>query len=47
MAITMHAPEDVEYNKNVGILTDYIVDVVNMLNEARKEMSHLQKHYYK
>lgn len=32
MAITIHAPEDVEYNKNVGILTDYIVDVVNMLN---------------
>lgn len=43
MAITMHAPEDVEYNKNVGILTDYIVDVVNMLNEARKENESLAK----
>ena len=43
MAITLHAPEDAEYNKNVGILTDYMVDVVNMLNEARKENESLAK----
>lgn len=43
MAVTLYAPEDAEYNKNVGILTDYIVDVVNMLNEARKENESLAK----
>ena len=43
MAVTLYAPKDVEYNKNVGILTDYIVDVVNMLNEARKENESLAK----
>lgn len=43
MALTMYAPEDATYNKNVGILTDYIVDVVNLLNEARKENESLAK----
>ena len=43
MAVTLYAPKDAEYNKNVGILTDYIVDVVNMLNEARKENESLAK----
>ena len=47
MAITMHAPEDVEYNKNVGILTDYIVDVENMLKEAREENESLAKAFLK
>ena len=43
MAVTLYAPKDAEYNKNVGILTDYIVDVVNMLNQARKENEALAK----
>lgn len=43
MALSMFAPEDKEYHKNVDILTDYIVDVVNMLNEARKENESLAK----
>ena len=47
MAVTLYAPKDAEYNKNVGILTDYIVDVENMLKEARKENESLVKAFLK
>ena len=47
MAVTLYAPKDAEYNKNVGILTDYIVDVENMLKEAREENESLAKAFLK
>ena len=47
MAVTLYAPKDAEYNKNVGILTDYIVDVENMLKEAREENESLVKAFLK
>lgn len=47
MAVTLYAPKDAEYNKNVGILTDYIIDVENMLKEAREENESLAKAFLK
>ena len=47
IAVTLYAPKYEEYNKNVGILTDYIVDVENMLKEAHEENESLAKAFLK